>query len=110
MDITSYAQTLEEKLKAIIGARPDDLITLGKALTQIRGVIGELKTFTVPYRFKSREEEIQFFKQVKPVFMSQYYFHKRKFEILLFDAFRDEKSRLENYQRILRKLERFARK
>lgn len=110
MDITSYAQSLEEKLKVILGASPDDLITLGKALTEIRGVIGQLKAFTVSYRFESPEEEIHFFKQIKPVFLSQYYFHKRKFEILLFDAFQDEKSRLENYQRILRKLERFARK
>jgi hypothetical protein len=110
MDITSYAQSLEEKLKVILGTGPEDLVTLGKALTEIRGVIAELKAFTVSYRFESPEEEIQFFKQVKPVFLSQYYFHKRKFEILLFDAFRDEKSRLENYQRILRKLERFARK
>ena len=110
MDITSYAQSLEEKLKVILGTSSDDLVTLGKALTEIRGVIGQLKAFTISYRFESREEEIHFFKQVKPVFLSQYYFHKRKFEILLFDAFRDEKSRLENYQRILRKLERFARK
>ncbi len=54
------------------------------------------------------QEEIKFFKEIKPVLLCQYIYYKKKFQILLFDSFRDRKSRMNNYYKVLRKLQQFA--
>lgn len=87
-----------------------DIVRNGKALSTIRQIIHEFKQFTVTYNFKDNGEEIRFFKEVKPVLLSQYFFYKKIFALMLFDSFRDRRSRIENYYRVLRKLQNFARK
>lgn len=88
----------------------DEIIKLGKTLSFIRELITELKVFTRNYKFQNQAEEIQFFKEVKPVFLSQYFYYKKVFAIRLFDSFKDTKSRQENYFQLLQQIERFVKK
>jgi hypothetical protein len=86
----------------------DDLVTMGRALTAMRENLSELKRFTVNYKFADAQEEVKFFKEIKPVLLCQYIYYKKKFQIILFDSFRDRKSRMDNYYKVLRKLQHFA--
>lgn len=108
MDIIAYSEVLEKKLKGIITADQENLAFVGKTLSGIREIIAELKHFTASYHFVGVEEEVRFFKEVKPVFLSQYYFHKKKFEMQLSDSFSDHQSRIGHYKKVLAKLKKFS--
>jgi hypothetical protein len=84
----------------------DEIIKIGKVLNLIRELINELKAFTRSYKFQNQSEEIQFFKEVKPVFLSQYFYYKKLFAIRIFDSFKDAKSKQSNYYRLLQQLEK----
>jgi hypothetical protein len=108
MDIITFSEGLQKRMKDIEATGTDDLMAMGKALTTTREILTELKRFTVTYKFFDEQQEIQFFKEVKPVLLSQYYYYRKKFEVLLFDSFRDRKSRIDNYYKVLQKLQHFA--
>lgn len=110
MDIIKFSEDLYKRIKEIEVDGSDDLIVVGKALTTMREILSELKKFSMTYTFSSDKEEIQFFKEVKPVLLSQYIYYKKRFKVLLFDSFRDRKSRINNYQDVLYRLQRFANK
>lgn len=113
MDIITFSEGLQKRIKEIGSSSSSDEIDVamnGRSLTAIRQIIVELKEFTINYKFKNTEEEIRFFKEIKPVLLSQYYYHKRIFALALFDSFRDRRSRIENYYRVLQRLQNFARK
>jgi len=108
MDITTFSEGLQTRIKELRASGLDDLAAIGKALSTMREILFELKQFTLGYKFASDQEEVRFFKEIKPVLLSQHYYYKKKFEILLFDSFGDRDSRMQNYSRILRRLQRFA--
>ncbi len=108
MDITSFSESLQKRIKEMESTGSDDMVGMGKALTAIREILSELKRFTVSYKFTDEQEEVKFFKETKPVLLSQYFYYKKRFQILLFDSFRDRKSRMDNYYKVLRKLQHFA--
>lgn len=112
MDIITFSEGLQKRLKEIdsLTSGQEDLLKTGQALRFMREIMTELKQFTVKYSFVNIEEEVKFFKEVKPVLLSQYFYYRKMFAIQLFDSFRDRKSRIENYYRILQKLQNFARK
>lgn len=108
MDILIFSETLQKRMKEIEASGSDDLVTMGRALTAMRENLSELKRFTVNYKFTDAQEEVKFFKEIKPVLLCQYIYYKKKFQIILFDSFRDRKSRMDNYYKVLRKLQHFA--
>lgn len=112
MDIIEFSEQLQKRIKEIDAAvvEDTDIMRNGKALSAIRQIIHELKQFTVTYNFKDNQEEIRFFKEIKPVLMCQYFFYKQLFALALFDSFRDRRSRIDNYYRVLQKLQTFASK
>ena len=112
MDIITFSEGLQQRIKEIdaLASGQSDLLKTGQALRFIREIVGELKTFTVKYTFSDKQEEIRFFKEMKPVLLSQYYYYKKMFSIRLYDSFRDRKSRINNYHTVLDKLQRYARK
>ncbi|WP_160143774.1 RteC domain-containing protein [Chryseolinea soli] len=108
MDITTFAEGLQNRLTEFESTESTtDLTQTGKVLSFVHQLLHELKTFTLTYTFQGAVEEIHFFKNTKPVLLSQYYYYKRKFAIQVFDAFRDRKSRLENYNKTLRKMQTY---
>jgi hypothetical protein len=113
MNIIEFAESLQAKMKQELdnlNADHDEIIKIGKTLTFIRELIKELKAFTRNYKFQNHAEEIQFFKEVKPVFLSQYFYYKKVFTIRLFDSFKDVKSRQANYYQMLQQLAAYMEK
>jgi hypothetical protein len=111
MDINTFSETLHVRIK-LLSAMPeqDSLIARGKALGEMRSIINELKHFMHSYAFRNTQDEIRFFKEIKPVIASHYFYQKKLFSIALFDAYRDRENRLKNYNTILFEMERYARK
>ena len=113
MDILTYSKQLEARMKERLeefNADQDEILKVGHALTFIREIIAELKQFASTYKFNSESEEIKFFKEIKPVFLSQFFYYKKVFALRLFDSFKDVKTRQANYYKILQQLERFVQK
>lgn len=110
--IIEFSDGLQSKMKQELenlATDQDEIIKVGKTLSFIRELTRELKAFTRNYNFQNQAEEIQFFKEVKPVFLSQYYYHKRIFAIRLTDSFKDVKDRQASYYNILQQLQVFVR-
>jgi predicted nucleic-acid-binding protein len=111
MDIIQYAESLQARIKLLHGVpAQSDTIARGKALGQIRAIVAEMKQFLHKYTFKSVQEEITFFKEIKPVIISHFYYHKKVFSLAIFDDFRDRAARKKNYNLTLVKMEAYARR
>ena len=113
MDILTFSKQLESRMKERLNefsADQDEILKAGHVLTFIREIIAELKQFCSSYKFTDESEEIKFFKEIKPVFLSQFFFYKKVFALRLFDSFKDLKTRQSNYYKILQHLERFVQK
>lgn len=87
--------------------QPDVVIRTSQLITCIESIVLELKQFVLKYKFKTVDEEIEFFKTIKPIFISQLWFHKKLFKIRLVESFNDMKTRMKYYQRLLKSLENF---
>src|SRR6478736_2630278 len=108
-DIGTFSENLMEKLQADnLVEDSTDFNTTGKTLSAIRQALGELRKYVLTYHFDSEEEEVRFFKELKPVFLCQYYYYHKKFSILLFDSFGDSQSSKNNCERILAEMQRYA--
>lgn len=113
MDILTFSEQLQtglkERLTNII-VHQDQIAKLGEALAFVREIVAELKSFTIRYQFKDVAEEIRFFKEIKPVFVSQYYYHKKIFAIRLFDSYHDAESIKANHLKCLKRLRHFVKR
>jgi hypothetical protein len=113
MDILTFSTKLECRMKERLNesdADCDEIFKTGQALTFIRDIITELKQFVLTYAFTDESEEIRFFKEIKPVFLSHFLYYKKLLALKLFDSFKDCNERRANYIQILQKMERFVQK
>lgn len=112
MDIINYSANLEKHMRqqlaeleqspALSSLRTTDPISLyARRLSAIAEIIDELRDFVYEYEFTSPDEEIKFFKEIKPVFASQYLFHKEAYSISLVDSFMSVKEKQKYYYSIL---------
>lgn len=111
MDILTCSEQLQIRLKerlSNIDVHQDEIAKIGETLAFIREIVAELKSFTIRYQFKDVAEEIKFFKETKPVLVSQYYYHKKIFAIRLFDSYHDAESRKVNHVKYLKRLRHFV--
>jgi hypothetical protein len=111
INIIEFSDGLQSRMKQeleTLAIDQDEIIKVGKTLSFIRELIRELKAFTRNYKFQNQAEEIQFFKEVKPVFLSQYFYHKQIFAIRLSDSFKDVKDRQTSYYNLLKQLETYV--
>lgn len=99
---------MKEGLKDL--STKDEIIVIGDAMALIREIILELKQFTNKYTFANEPEEIRFFKEVKPVFLSQFFYYQKSFTLKLFDSFKDFDSRRKYYHKTLLQMARFAKR
>lgn len=112
-DIFAFSEQLTARMKEKLDEiKPDqdELLKIGEVISFIRGLIEELKEQLTECKFKNELEEIRFFKEVKPVILSQLIYYKKIFAVRLFDSFRDAKSRHANYYQSLQRMENFVRK
>lgn len=66
---------LNSKLHAIDIEETDLILKAQKSIICIRDILSKLRTFIVSYPFKTEEEEIYFFKVIKPEIVSQLIYH-----------------------------------
>jgi RteC protein len=106
-----FAKELEVKINAeleIIESSHDDSIRTGAALGRMRELICHLKEVVRTYKFHDQQEEIEFFKQLKPILVSKYIYCETVVTIQLHTSYQDQERRAEYYESILKRLERFA--
>src|SRR5690606_10690344 len=96
LDIKGFSDQLHDSLKAeleAIGRENDDLIArAGKSIVAVRSAISQLKDFVYKYQFSGKDEEIEFFKEIKPVFISQYYYYDKIFTLKIHEPFGSRES------------------
>lgn len=81
IDIKSFSSQLQDnmqlKLETTVQENHDIASRAVKSLAIVKSFLDELKTFVHRYKFESKREEINFFKEIKPVFASQYYYYEK---------------------------------
>jgi hypothetical protein len=110
-DIFTFSSTLIERVQKEITAAPVDHVPqqiASQAVQVIKQAIAELKNFCKTYRFSNKGEEIRFFKEVKPVLVSQYLYQRGRWKALLADAYSDTAKRIKYYTDALTQLRNFA--
>jgi hypothetical protein len=110
MTIKEYSHQLQERLKSE-SLTPDmeDLVAVSKTIMALHEVITDLKVFIRSYKFESHIEEVMFFKEVKPLFLSQLIYYKIVFKVQLHRSYQGN-SETQFYERYLKRFERFLRK
>lgn len=91
MDIKTYCEQLQQELKSqldLIGLDNREAISkISKCMIALSAAITKLKAFARSYTFSSSTEEIHFFKETKPVLLSQYYYYDKLFSIKVNEPF-----------------------
>lgn len=110
MKILEFTASLHEKIKSDLldHTQGDELPRLGKTILATARHLRELKEFTRTYRFSDATEEIQFFKEAKPVLLSHYYYHKDLFALRQWEAFSAPEKSRSHYQRLLRTMQAYT--
>jgi len=78
LDIKIFSEQLYQSLKADLDAIAQDheeiATRASRSLVVVKSALAKLKDFVYEYEFVSKEEEIHFFKVVKPSFVCHYYY------------------------------------
>jgi hypothetical protein len=88
----------------------DELPSIGQIVSYLRSILNELHDKVSEFEFAHKAEEIEFFKTIKPVFMSQYLFHKKIFAIRLLSSFQLPAMQKERIMKALEDEQSFIRK
>jgi hypothetical protein len=111
MELKQFSEGLLNRLKGQIEQitldQPDVLLRNSQIISSIEVLVIELKQYVLNYKFENINEEVEFFKTVKPIFISQLLFYKGLFKISLFESFHDSDARINYYRRQLKTLKRF---
>jgi hypothetical protein len=114
MELKKFSSELLSKMEMEIDQlmldQPEVLTRFLQIISCIENNLYQLKHVVVEYHFKSEFEEIHFFKEVKPVVMSNLLLYKKLFDIHLFASYNDTDSRMRYYQRLLKSLQTFMSK
>src|SRR6266850_3502516 len=109
IDIRTYSSQLQERLMARLEAisreNPEIIARSSKCLLAIKEIISDLKDFAYKYEFQSKAEETEFFKQTKPVFVSQYYYHDSLIALKINEPIADQERVKVYYRNELRKFQ-----
>lgn len=110
-DIFTFATTQIERVQKALGTPAGDQTptqVTAVAVQILKEAISELKAFCRTYQFIDAQEEIRFFKDVKPVLVSQYLYQQERWKALRADSYYEPKQKLTYYTQALGKLQRFA--
>lgn len=81
IDIKTYTSQLEEQLKSKLEAialeTKDVLQRATKSMVAVKTAIEDLRSFVYKYQFRDKPEQVAFFKEVKPVLLSQYLYYEK---------------------------------
>jgi hypothetical protein len=111
MELKEFSDSLRrrtnDEIEIIDLRRPDALSRTSQVIVIVDKCIYELKRFVVDYNFKGLEEEIEFFKVIKPEYAGLLTYHKKLFRIQLFEAYNSPDARLKYFRKQLERLEFF---
>lgn len=110
-DVKSFtdqlAKDMKEQLESVTLDNQDGLMRVSKSLTIVKQVLQRLKCYIHAYTFKTKAEEIEFFKQIKPIFLSQYYYNQRLLIIKCNEPIGNKEGLLTFYHRELENIQDF---
>lgn len=110
-DIKTYCQQLQENLKVqleTIGVEnPEAISKVSKCMIVLTTTISNLKAFVRDYTFRNTEEEINFFKEIKPILLSQFYYYEKLFSIKINEPFDGDTALRGYYLDQLKELQQF---
>ncbi|HRK52771.1 MAG TPA: RteC domain-containing protein [Cyclobacteriaceae bacterium] len=108
-DIKSFAEELLAGLNVQLELLANDSLDLimmaNKALQLIKPMIQELRNFVFTYEFIDIEEEIVFFKDIKPLFTSKYYFYNKLLSLKISEPYEPREPFKEYYAEQLKLLQ-----
>lgn len=111
MDIKSFGEELYQQMIRELGEvekqSKDVLERESHAIEVIRTHTYALKNFIHDYSFGSQAEEIEFFKNIKPMFVSQLLYHNELFEIEVTRPLEKEPI-MQHYSEALRRIQAFV--
>jgi len=114
MTISEYTQQLHQQLKENVvqlsSSHSDRLTFNSKMGSVVQDLISKLQQFTYNYTFATAGEEVQFFKELKPVLLSQYFYYKKSLSVFLSDSYKDRRCKQAYYRSVLSRFERYQRK
>lgn len=112
MDIITFSEGLNEQVRTMAEAAKGDepLAQSASMIRIIKELLHDLQQFAHNYTFVSPQEEIRFFKEMKPVLLSQYFYYKKRFDMTLFDSYKEASRKRQYYESELHKLEQFTRR
>jgi hypothetical protein len=85
----------------------DSIPIASKSLQVIKVCLIQLKEFVRDYQFSDKTEEIGFFKEIKPIFMSQYYYHEKFLSIKINEPIGDREELIQYYYHELKLIQDF---
>jgi hypothetical protein len=98
------------EVERITEEQSDILARTSQLTVVIENCIHELKQFVIKYKFDSANEEIQFFKKIKPDFAGLLRYYKKLFHIQLVEVHNSSEVRLKHFRSQLRRLEVFMKR
>jgi hypothetical protein len=115
MTIQEYSQQLQDRLSTGRSNHDlTDLAAISKNLSDVQDILSDLKQYVRRYTFSSVDEEIAFFKEIKPVFISQLVYYKLLLKMQLHRSYGNEsdinvfcEAYLKKFKRYLLKHESF---
>lgn len=114
MDIKEFSNQLrkrmDEQVELINRQEQDELKATAKVKSAIYDILIELKKFVHEYDLQDQQEEICFYKEIKPYFFSSYLYYDQLFLIMLKTSFDNPEHRKNYYCKLLKKLGAFQTK
>lgn len=110
-DIFTFSAQLQDGLRVELSTTElasTPVQAASRAISVLQKAILELKAFCRNYRFNNPDEEIKFFKEVKPVLMSQYLFQRGVYKASVVETFSDPPQKIKYYNDALTRLQNFA--
>lgn len=101
---------MKEHAETIKSSHDESLTMASRMIPAVQDAIHDLQQFTYNYSFSDQQEEIAFFKELKPVLVSHYYYYRKEFMVSLYDSFKDTFHKKAYYESVLERMEQYARK
>ncbi|NOT77003.1 MAG: hypothetical protein HOP08_18930 [Cyclobacteriaceae bacterium] len=109
IDINAYSSQLQDKLNSkienIAGENADFIQRSSKSLVAIQEVLSDMKEFVYKYEFQSAIEEVAFFKETKPGFLSQYYYYDGLIDLKLSEPVDHERLKFHYFDQLSKQQE-----
>lgn len=103
-------QRMKEQIEAIALENQDVIARASKSLLITKSSLSELKTFVYQYQFNERKEEIEFFKEIKPIYASQYYYYERILSLKIDEPIGSREELIAYYHRELNQIQAYIKK